>query len=310
MSETTEQSTAEILKRVRQIEIRTRRMVTDSLTGAYHSSFKGQGMDFEEVREYVPGDDVRSIDWNVTAKMDHPFVKKFKEERELTMMIVLDLSASGDFGSVDQSKRERAAEIASVLAFSATRNNDKVGLLIYTDQIEMFVPPKKGRQHILRIIRECLFYKPQHTGTRTDLALKRAMRLLKRKAIICLISDFLDLWEHQLHATEHSRDVTLDQISLCNQRHDLICLQITDPREQILPNVGWIRLEDGETGEIVEVDTGSTAVREAFRQNNEERLEILEKTFRRAGVDAAMISTDESYVVALQKIFNRRGARL
>ncbi|MGB0371705.1 MAG: DUF58 domain-containing protein [Opitutales bacterium] len=310
MPEATEQSTAEILKRVRQIEIRTRRMVTDSLTGAYHSSFKGQGMDFEEVREYVPGDDVRSIDWNVTAKMDHPFVKKFREERELTMMVVLDLSASGDFGSVEQSKRERAAEIASVLAFSATRNNDKVGLLIYTDQVEMFVPPKKGRQHVLRIIRECLFYQPKHRGTRTDLALKRMMRLLRRKAIICVISDFLDLWEHQLKADKNSRDLTLDQIALCNQRHDLICLQITDPREQILPDVGWIRLEDGETGEIVEIDTGNASVREAFRKNNEERLEILEKAFRRAGVDAVTISTEEAYVVALQKVFMRRGARL
>ncbi|MEM7673651.1 MAG: DUF58 domain-containing protein [Verrucomicrobiota bacterium] len=310
MPEATEQSTAEILKRVRQIEIRTRRMVTDSLTGAYHSSFKGQGMDFEEVREYVPGDDVRSIDWNVTAKMDHPFVKKFREERELTMMVVLDLSASGDFGSVEQSKRERAAEIASVLAFSATRNNDKVGLLIYTDQVEMFVPPKKGRQHVLRIIRECLFYQPRHQGTRTDLALKRMMRLLRRKAIICVISDFLDLWEHQLNKDKNARDLTLDQLALCNQRHDLICLQITDPREQILPNVGWIRLEDGESGEIVEIDTANAAVREAFRKNNEERLEILEKAFRRAGVDAVTISTQEAYIVALQKVFMRRGARL
>ena len=310
MPEATEQSTAEILKQVRQIEIRTRRMVTDSLTGAYHSSFKGQGMDFEEVREYVPGDDVRSIDWNVTAKMDHPFVKKFREERELTMMVVLDLSASGDFGSVEQSKRERAAEIASVLAFSATRNNDKVGLLIYTDQVEMFVPPKKGRQHVLRIIRECLFYQPRHQGTRTDLALKRMMRLLRRKAIICVISDFLDLWEHQLNKDKNARDLTLDQLALCNQRHDLICLQITDPREQILPNVGWIRLEDGESGEIVEIDTANAAVREAFRKNNEERLEILEKAFRRAGVDAVTISTQEAYIVALQKVFMRRGARL
>ena len=309
MPQAPEQSTAEILKRVRQIEIRTRRMVTESLTGAYHSSFKGQGMDFEEVREYVPGDDVRSIDWNVTAKMDHPFVKKFKEERELTMMVVLDLSASGDFGSVDQSKRERAAEIASVLAFSATRNNDKVGLLIYTDQVEMFVPPKKGRQHVLRIIRECLFYQPEHTGTRTDLALKRMMRLLRRKAIICVVSDFLDLWEHELHPEKETGGQTLNQLSLCNQRHDLICIQITDPREQILPDVGWIRLEDGESGEIVEVDTGSAAVREAFRQNNEERLEIIEKAFRRAGVDAITISTEQPYVSALQKVFMRRGAR-
>ncbi|NRA26400.1 MAG: DUF58 domain-containing protein [Opitutales bacterium] len=302
-----EPSTAEILKKVRQIEIRTRRMVTESLTGAYHSSFRGQGMDFEEVREYVPGDDVRAIDWNVTAKMDRPFIKKFREERELTMMIVLDLSGSGDFGSSDQTKRERAAEIASVLSFSATRNNDKVGLLIYTDQVELIVPPKKGRQHVLRIIRECLYFEPKNHGTRTDLALKRLQRILHRKAIVCLISDFLDLWEETVDGKENP---VASQIALVNQRHDLICINISDPREMMLPDVGWIRLEDAETGEIMEVNTSDATVREAFLRNNRDRIDLVEKTFRKVGVDGVTVDTAEPYVASLQAIFNRRGARV
>ena len=217
---------ADIIKKVRRLEIRARHLVTDSVTGAYHSSFKGRGMDFEEVREYAIGDDVRTIDWNVSAKMDRPFVKVFREEREMTLILLIDVSASGVFGSVEQSKRERAAEIASVLAFSATQNNDKVGVLLYTDEVEHYIPPKKGRRHILRVIRDILFFKPNGRGTSHKTALEYLNRVQRRKTVVFMISDFLDLAPGTL---------LFDKLALTNQHHDLISIALSDPRESASP---------------------------------------------------------------------------
>lgn len=287
-------------------------MVTEAVSGAYHSSFKGQGMDFEEVREYAPGDDVRSIDWNVTAKMDKPFIKKYREERELTIFIALDLSASGNFGSVERSKRELAAEVAGVLAFSATRNNDKVGLLLFTDRVETFIPPKKGRQHILRVIREMLFFEPRGTGTNTVEALQFINRLSTRHSVLFLISDFLqDTSGNLVAAPQGELDHPLfHSLSLTNQRHDVICLQITDPREEELPDVGRITLEDGETGELVEIDTRNPRVRRDYQKQNRVRQERLERKFRQSGIDAIRITNGRPYISSLRALFERRGHRI
>ncbi len=302
--------TKEILKKVRAIEIRTRRMVTDAVSGAYHSSFKGQGIDFQEVREYTPGDDVRSIDWNVTAKMDKPFVKIFQEERELTIMIVLDLSASGRFGSVDQSKREQAAEIASVLAFSATRNNDKVGLILYTDQIEQFIPAKKGRRHILRVIREMLFFAPDGKQTDTIAALQFLNRLERRRAVVFLISDFLQDGDGaSVGAPGQEQHPLFRTLALTNQRHDLICVRVSDPRELEVPNIGLITLEDAETGELIEFDTGNASNRLAYRNQNRKRLETIDRTIRQYGIDSIQVSTGEPYITPLRNLFERRSQR-
>lgn len=289
---------SDIIKKVRRLEIRTRHLVTDSVTGAYHSSFKGRGMDFEEVREYAIGDDVRTIDWNVSAKMDKPFVKVFREERELTLMLLIDLSASGVFGSVDQSKRERAAEIASVLAFSASQNNDKVGLLLYTDEVEHYIPPKKGRSHILRVIRDILFFKPTGQATRHKAALDYLCRVQRRKAVVFLISDFVD-----------APNEIFQSLALVNQRHDLISIALSDPRESELPNVGLITLEDAETGETVEVDSGSPTVRQRYRINAIARQELFQSSMRQKGLDWIQTSTDEPYMPALRKLFARRASR-
>lgn len=302
--------TRQILKKVRQVEIRSRRFVNDAMVGAYHSVFKGQGMDFEEVREYAPGDDVRDIDWNVTAKMDKPFVKKFREERELTIMLVVDLSASGDFGSVEQSKRELAAELASVIAFSATRNNDKVGLLLFTDKIEKVIYPKKGRQHVLRVIRDILFFEPENRGTDIPQALRYLNRILHRKAITFLLSDFItDESLAWIRPTTGVRDDLVKTITLTNKRHDLICIDLSDPREFELPNVGIITLEDAETGELVEIDTSNRQIRGLYKHQNEKRHESLIRGFRQSGVDHFSISTDRPYINALREFFIKRERR-
>ena len=289
---------SEIIKKVRRLEIRTRHLVTDSVTGAYHSSFKGRGMDFEEVREYAIGDDVRTIDWNVSAKMDKPFVKVFREERELTLMLLIDLSASGIFGSVEQSKRERAAEIASVLAFSASQNNDKVGLILYTEEVEHYIPPKKGRRHILRLIRDILFFKPQGRGTAHKVALDYLNRVQRRKAVVFHISDFLD-----------TSDELFQSLAMVNQRHDLISISLSDPRESKLPNVGLITLEDAEMGEIVEVDTGNASVRQRYHMNAIARRDLFAKSMRQKGLDWIETNTEEAYMPALRKLFARRASR-
>lgn len=291
---------AEIIKKVRRLEIRTRHLVTDSVTGAYHSSFKGRGMDFEEVREYAIGDDVRSIDWNVSAKMDRPFIKVFREEREMTLMLLIDLSASGTFGSVEQSKREYAAEIASVLAFSATQNHDKVGVLLYTDQVEHYIPPKKGRRHILRVIHDILFYKPTGRKTTHASALDYLNRVQNRRTVTFLISDFLD---------ESEDDSLFDKLALTNQRHDLICVALSDPREVELPKVGLVTLEDAETGEIIEIDTHDSAIRQDYAQLNKKRLENFTNNMRKKGLDCIEAQTDKPYLPALRALFARRAKR-
>ncbi|MEO0794124.1 MAG: DUF58 domain-containing protein [Verrucomicrobiota bacterium] len=304
------QSTREILRKVRQIEIRTNRLVTDALTGAYHSVFKGQGMDFEEVREYAPGDDVRAIDWNVTAKMDRPFIKQFREERELTIMLMVDLSASGDFGSASESKRELAAEIASVLAFSATKNNDKVGLMLFTDEIEQFIPPRKGRQHVLRVIREILFHQPRRTGTDVVKALDTVNRMMKRKAIVFLLTDFLQGPDGRLpDPIEKTGDALFRALALTNRRHDLTTVLLSDPRELTLPDIGLITLEDAETGQLVELDTSSSKVRQLYARSNRERLSGLHRGLRQSGVGALPVATGEPYVNNLRRYFESRGQR-
>ncbi|WP_309400072.1 DUF58 domain-containing protein [Cerasicoccus maritimus] len=303
-------STREILRKVRQIEIRTNRLVTDSLTGAYHSVFKGRGMDFEEVREYAPGDDVRAIDWNVTAKMDRPFIKQFREERELTIVLMVDLSASGAFGSLDESKRELAAEIASVLAFSATKNNDKVGLLLFTDEVEQYIPPRKGRQHVLRVIREILFHEPRHTGTNVVKALDTVNHMIKRKAIVFLLTDFLQGPDGRLPTPEERQgDDLFRALGLTNKRHDLTTILLSDRREVELPNIGIIALEDAETCQLVEIDTGSAKVRKLYAKQNRERLAGLHRGLRQAGVGALPVVTGEPYVNNLRRYFEARSQR-
>jgi len=286
----------EILKKVRQIEIRTNREVTDVLGGQYHSVFKGRGMEFEEVREYLPGDEVRSIDWNVTARFGHPYVKKFKEERELTVMLVVDLSASGQFGSVRQTKNELAAELAAVLAFSAIRNNDKVGLIMFTDAIELFVPPKKGRRHVLRVIREILAFQPKGRGTDLSLALDYLSRVQTKRAVCFVLSDFQD---------EEFRK----KLQMAGRRHDLVALSLRDPREEVLPPVGVVELRDAETGERALVDTFDRRVRDEFALKAKERWESLRRMFRSSAVDHVEIRCDQDYMMPLMKFFRMRERR-
>jgi len=286
----------DILKKVRQIEIRTKRLVTDSLAGQYHSVFKGRGMNFDEVREYSPGDEVRTIDWNVTARTGKTFVKKFTEERELTIFLMVDVSASGNFGSTTQSKRELAAELASVLAFSAIRNNDKVGLLLFSDQIEQYIPPKKGRRHVLRVVREILFFKPKHRGTDISLALDFANKVHSRRAVTFLISDF--------QSPDYRR-----ALQLTNKRHDLIGVFIIDPRERTLPPVGLLTIEDAETGEQLELDTNRSDVRAQFETFAEKRLQTVRRNLRSTGVDLLELNTHEPYMPILLQFFAMRAGR-
>ncbi len=294
-------ATREMLKKVRQVELRTRRLVTDALAGEYHSVFKGRGMDFDEVREYTPGDEVRLIDWNVTARTGTPFIKKLREERELTILLAVDVSASGKFGSQTQSKRELAAEVASVLAFSAIRNRDKVGLLLFTDEIEQFIPPTKGRQHVLRVIREILFANPQRRGTDVASALDFINDVQRRRAVVFVISDFIESPE----AFERLRH----QLRLTNKRHDLVLLHLRDLHEEELPALGLLTLEDGETGEVMEIDTDSRHVREAFAEQGRERMDQFRRAARQAGVDTLELRTGESYSQALYTFFQNRSSR-
>ena len=294
----------EILKKIRQIELRTNRLVTETLAGQYHSVFKGQGMNFDEVREYQPGDDVRAIDWNVTARMNHPFIKKFVEERELTVMLVVDVSGSGLFGSRDQSKRELAAEIASVLAFSAIRNNDKVGLLLFTDDVEKFIPPRKGRGHVLRVIREVLYFEPRRRGTDLAHALEFMGRVLPHKAIAVVISDFL--------IPEGSGALppqTQIALRMANRRHDVVAVHIADRYEMELPALGRLVLEDAETGEIVELNTAHAASRDAFALRQEKQYAEVARQLRSSGIDSIQLRTDEPYAAALGRFFENREKR-
>ncbi len=286
----------EILKKIRRIELRTRRLVNSMFAGQYHSVFKGRGMNFEEVREYAPGDEIRSIDWNVTARMNAPYIKKYTEERELTVMLLVDVSASGIFGSVELSKRELAAEVASILAFSAINNNDKVGLILFTDRIELFIPPKKGRLHTLRLIREMLFFEPEGRGTDLAGALDYLNLVVSRRSVVFMISDFL--------APDFTKALTVS-----SKRHDLVAMPVIDKGESELPNVGIITLEDAETGEQIDVNTSSKAVRRALREINDDRLADLEYLLRSRRVDIVRLTTTEDYLIPLRNFFEQRERR-
>jgi uncharacterized protein (DUF58 family) len=300
---------AELLASVRRVEVRTNRLVNDMMVGAYLSHFKGRGMDFEELREYIPGDEVRDIDWNVTYRMGRPFVKRFREERELALIIAMDISGSSAFGSLRRSKREFAAEIAGTLAISATRSSDKVGLLLFTDRVELFLPPRKGRRHILRLIREMIFFKPRNRGTSIPGALTFLNHVLHRRSIIFLLTDFLHSFGRVASSGPAGRD-TLQEIGLTNARHDLVCIHLHDPRESVLPPAGLLTIEDAETGELLELDSSRTVVREKFAKTNADRLAELDRALRRAGVDTLSFSTAEPFAQTLQHFFEtRRGRR-
>jgi len=299
----------ELLETVRRVEMRTNRLVNDTMVGAYLSHFKGRGMDFEELREYIPGDDVRDIDWNVTHRLGRPFVKRFREERELTAVLAVDISASSSFGSASRTKREFAAEIAATLAMSAAKNGDKVALLLFTDEVEIFVPPRKGRRHILRIVREMLMFKPRWRGTNVTGALGFLNHVLHRRAIVFLLTDFLHGATPGRKAAHQTRDVVAE-LGLTNIRHDVVCLHLHDPRESELPVAGLVTIEDSETGELLELDTGRRGVRERFAAVNAERLEELDLALNRTGVDTLRLKTTEPFAPALQRFFEiRRGRR-
>ncbi len=299
---------SELLAAVRRVELRTNRLVNDTMVGAYLSHFKGRGMDFEELREYMPGDEVRDIDWNVTYRMGRPFVKRYREERELGTVLALDVSASSGFGSSLQTKREFATEVAATLAFSASRSSDKVALLLFSDQVELFLPPRKGRRHILRILREMLAFEPRHTGTNVPAALAFLNRVLPRRSFVFLLTDFL----HDLGAAGQQPGTrgTLDELGLTNGRHDLVCLHLHDPLESVLPNAGLLTIEDAETGELLELDSNRSAVRERFAAVNTARLEELDRALRRAGIETLRFNTHEPSAPVLQRFFEtRRGRR-
>jgi uncharacterized protein (DUF58 family) len=309
----------EILKKIRQIEIRTNRLVSETLAGQYHSVFKGQGMNFDEVREYQPGDEVRTIDWNVTARMNHPFVKKFVEERELTLMLLVDVSGSGLFGSSGQSKRELAAEIASVLAFSAIRNNDKVGLVLFSDVIEKYIPPRKGRRHVLRVIREVLFFEPERRGTDLNGALEFLMHVTRHRAIAVIVSDFIgspatdagkrNRARPQIMLLESLAQASFNMLRQANRRHDVVAVQIADRYEMELPALGRLVLNDAETGEVVEINTGDVRKRAAFSERQARAQADLARLFRSAGIDAIQLQTDKPYGVELARFFETRERR-
>lgn len=300
-----QQLTKKILKKVRQVEVRTRHLVDDTLAGSYHSVFKGRGMNFDEVREYVPGDPIRSIDWNVTARTGVPHVKKFTEERELTILLVIDVSNSGLFGSGDETKREMMAELGSVLAFSAVRNNDKVGLVLFSDFVELYIPPKKGRSHILRVIREILFFRPRGKGTDIGQALDFVNRVTKRKCVTFLVSDFCLPGDFQ-----QSLEALQPKLRLTSRRHDLIGVSVTDPRERKLPDVGRLTLEDAETGEQILLNTADAWTRKAYANLAADQHNRLRTTMRKSGIDLLELSTDSSYIAPLIGFFRSRSRRI
>ena len=288
--------TKELAKKIRVLQITTRKVVNDVLAGEYGSVFRGRGMEFDEVREYMPGDEIRSIDWNVTARTGHPYVKRFVEERELTVMFLVDLSASGAFGSVRKLKNEIAAELCALLAFSAVKNNDKVGLVVFADRVEMFIPPKKGTKHVLRVIRELLNFKPRPTSTDIEGALDYLGRVTTKRSVVFLVSDF------QAEGFEK-------KMRVLGKRHDLIAVTIVDPREVRLPDVGLIELEDSETGETVLVDTSSAAVRKRYERLGREEQARLKGLFSSMGVDQIEVMTDRDYVPGLISFFRTREKR-
>jgi uncharacterized protein (DUF58 family) len=296
--------TTELLRKVRRIEIRTSHLVSDVLAGQFRSAFKGRGMEFEEVRPYQYGDDVRSIDWNVSARMGAPHIKLFREERELTVLLAVDLSGSQDFGTRAQLKRELVAEIAATVAFSAIRSNDRVGLLCFTDQVELVVPPRKGPRHVLRIVRDLLAFEPAHRGTDIASAVEEAHRLLSRRAVVFVISDFI-----QEGAGPDGKEPWERALRLARSRHDVIPVVVRDPRERELPAVGLVEFVDEETGERVVADLGSRAVRERFAALADADRALLVDSFRRLSMEPVMVETGGDFVEPLTAFFRRREAR-
>ena len=296
----------ELFQKIRRIEITTSRLVTDVFAGQYHSVFKGRGMEFDEVREYNLGDDVRSIDWNVTARTGRLHIKKFVEERELTVMIIVDASRSSQFASVRDLKAKLAAEIAAVFSFAAIRNNDKVGLIVFTDQIEKFIPPQKGKAHVLRVIREVLYFKPKGKGTNIALALEHLSKVTTRKTVSFLISDFFD----SAVTDGQSQPRFKKALTIANKRHDVIAVTLNDPRENKLPDCGLLTLEDAETGQTFVVDTGDAGIRERYQTLSSDRILRRERFFDSLGVDHIDVTTDEPYSKALIKFFSRRRKKI
>lgn len=286
--------TAELLKKVHRIELKTRGLSNQIFSGEYHSAFKGRGMAFSEVREYMPGDEIRTIDWNVTARLGEPYVKVFEEERELTVILLVDISGSNQFGTYSQLKKDQITEICAVLAFSAIQNNDKIGVIFFSDQVEKFIPPKKGKTHILHIIRELIEFKPENNKTNIDEALRYLINGVKKRSIAFVISDFMD-------------DGFEKALKIANRKHDLVALRIYDPGEQEIPNMGMVPMRDNETDKLTWINTGSAAVRTNFKAKALEHESKLQDLFRRSGVDHANIATNESYIQPLMTLFKRRG---
>jgi len=286
--------TSELLKKVRKIEIKTRGLSSQIFSGEYHSAFKGRGMAFSEVREYIPGDDIRSIDWNVTARFNTPFVKVFEEERELSVVLVVDVSASGAFGTNKQFKQDLITELCAVVAFSASQNNDKIGVIFFSDKIEKFIPPKKGKSHVLRIIRELIEFKPQNKKTNLEVALKYLTNVIKKRSIVFFITDFFAEANYK------------DALKIANKKHDLVALRIVDKKELELPNVGLMKLMDNETGAVRWVDTSDHSFRKQYAVNRLKFEDDLKETFNRSGIDATNIYTHESYIKPLMNLFKKR----
>ena len=286
----------EIIRKIRRIQITTSRLVNESLAGEYHSVFKGRGMEFDEVREYQHGDDVRTIDWNVTSRTGHPYVKRYVEERELTVMLLVDASASGIFGSSEKMKSEIAAEVSGLLAFSAIKNHDRVGAILFTDTVEKFIPPRRGSTHVLRVIREILYYQPKGSGTCIQKALEHLNLIVRKRAVVFLITDLLDQGFEQ-------------SLKVANRRHDMVIIRITDPREQELPNIGILEARDAETGEIVYIDTSLSVVRSRYRENWLGNRARMERLFRQNRIDHVSIDTARPYVTSLVRFFEARAKR-
>ena len=285
--------TSDLLKKVRKIEIKTRGLSSQLFAGEYHSAFKGSGMAFSEVRNYTPGDEIRKIDWNVTARFNSPFIKVFEEEREMTVILLVDVSKSESFGTKQQLKREVITEICAVLSFSAIQNNDKIGLIFFSDQVEKFIPPKKGKGHILRIIRELLTFEPEGKGTNIEVALKFMTNAIKKKSTAFLLSDFIDEGDFK-HA-----------LKIANKKHDLVALKIYDQRERELPNIGLVPLRDAESGKIRMIDTSNKSVRENFAKKSVDFHSEIENTFKKSGIDFTNISSGESYIKPLMNLFKK-----
>jgi uncharacterized protein (DUF58 family) len=299
----------ELLQSVHRLEVKTNRLVNDMMVGAYLSHFKGRGMDFEELREYVPGDDVRTIDWNVTNRMGRPFVKRFREERELTLILAVDVSGSSMFGSGSRTRREYASEIAATLAMAASRSSDKVGLLMFSDRTELYLPPRKGRRNILRILRELLTHRTVSRQTNVGAALAFVNQVVGRRSIVFLLTDFLHGFPAGSPEKQPQTRNLLSDLGMSNARHDLVCVHLVDPRETEIPAAGLVTLEDSETGEVIEVDAGRAATRSSFKHSNTQRILDLDQTLQQAGIETLRFIVGEPFAYRLQRFFETRRSR-